>query len=110
MVDPESTTEAMYDRYDDNGEHDAATLRAMTGLETDGTADDFSAAAIMARNPQFEFTTEPAAHPDDMKHYGVNAAAYRRAHEADPTRRDRDLLGVSAARLAIERARREAQE
>lgn len=44
-----ATQEQRYDHYDDVGEHDAATIRAMTGLETNGTNTDFTVDAITTR-------------------------------------------------------------
>lgn len=56
MVRPITPAEAMYDRYDDQGEHDAATLRAMTGLEPDNV--EFTASAIKKRLEAREYYTQ----------------------------------------------------
>ena len=49
MIDRTAEQEAAYDHLDDQGQFDAATIREMTGYETDGSTEDFSVEAITAR-------------------------------------------------------------
>ncbi len=116
MIDSYEALEATYDRYDDNGVHDAATLRHMVGMETPD-ASEFTAEAIKARNPELNFAegakapadpvAESAVPPvtkDDLAHYGINRAGWEYA-TGDDTGQRRVRDGVAAARLALEEAR-----
>lgn len=47
--DPEAQAEARHDHYDDQGEHDAATISAMSGYEAPATNEDLTVDAITAR-------------------------------------------------------------
>ena len=49
MNNPDVFTEQQYDRLDDQGMYDAATIREKTGYETDGSNEDFTYEAIAAR-------------------------------------------------------------
>lgn len=121
MIDPNEALEAAYDRYDNNGEHDAATLREMVGMETPD-ASEFTAEAIKARNPELQFVedtiadVEPAAEPvgpsvtknitthPNPKH-GLNRRSWE-VFSRTPEQQHRIEGGVEAARLAIAEARK----
>ena len=49
MSDKSFEAEQQYDHLDDLGQFDAATIREMSGHETDGENEDFTAEAIAAR-------------------------------------------------------------
>lgn len=49
MPNPEASQEQSYDHLDDTSIFDAATIRKMTGYESDGGNEDFTADAIAAR-------------------------------------------------------------
>lgn len=48
-IDPSVRQEEAYDQYDQKGMHNAFEIRERTDYETDGTNEDFSAAAIRDR-------------------------------------------------------------
>lgn len=58
MIDRSAEQEAAYDRLDDQGQLDAATIREMTGYDTDGSNEDFTAEAITARTGNIALSSE----------------------------------------------------
>ena len=76
MSDKSFEAEQRYDHLDDLGQFDAATIREMSGHETDGENEDFTAEAIAARTGNIilsqvvetSTTEEPVVTPHDDSH------------------------------------------
>lgn len=85
MNSPDSYSEEHYDTLDDQGLFDAATIRQITGYETDGLHKDFTAEAIASRagnvaieSFQKSAGTEAPAHIQNNQKGGLNHVAYAR--------------------------------
>jgi hypothetical protein len=99
MVNSHEQSEEMFDRYDDMGVDDAATIRQKTGYEPDGTNDDFSADAIRGRNPNLHFQDAQDTQPGNQKG-GLSHEAWLDSFR-DPAQRRIHEAGIEAGRLAM---------
>lgn len=106
MSNHEHSVETEYDRLDDMGQFDAATIREQIGMEVHDNA-DFTGDAIRARHPELSHDSKDqpaqAVAPGDMAHYGFNLSGWLNS-TATPEGQRRTRNGVAAARLAIQKA------
>lgn len=100
--DPAAQAEREYDRLDDQGQFDAATIREMSGLETDGKNEDFTAEAIIARAGGELVLRDVIANSESNPKYGLNAQAWARQGAAQ---KEINAAGLRSAREELHRRR-----
>ncbi len=108
MINPELEIEAAYDRQDDLGKSNAYQIREDVGMETHDSS-DFTAEAILARNPHLEIqdSVEPAdlvGTPDDVRHYDFDEPGWIETF-SDPQTKKVVKTGIQACRAAIRKTR-----
>lgn len=76
MIDRSEEQELAYDHLDNMGQFDAATIREMSGYESDGSSEDFSVDAITARAGGELALKAMAANFRGNPKYGLNKSAW----------------------------------
>lgn len=99
--DPSAEPDARYDHLDDLGQFDAATIREMTGYETDGSNEDFTADAITARRGGVAIQGFML---DSNEKGGLDHGAWLAANR-DPVQAQTNHEGLRKVRQAIETSR-----
>ena len=101
--DAAAEAEAHYDRLDDLGQFDATTIREMTGYETDGSNEDFTAEAIAARSGSVALH-DTVEHPHLNQKGGLSHVGWSKSNQ-DPEQAAINHTGLQKAREALEAAR-----
>lgn len=99
--------EQHYDHLDDTGMFDAATMRQKSGLETDGTNEDFTADAIAARTGNVMLAGYMQDAPSDKSEKGGLDHQAWAAANTDTEQAKINAEGLRNVRDALENPSRE---